>query len=142
MKIGDKIIIDKEYYIKKYRETFGNDIEIDGLTNDNNINGCLKRAIKNQNFILITDIDIDENCEVYIHFKDYEDYEGCILSKYIKPKEYLKIEKYKINIEIELNTNRDLSKIGDLNREIIKNFPTIDYLLSNSSINSQVLIKN
>lgn len=25
MKIGDKIIIDKEYYIKKYRETFGNE---------------------------------------------------------------------------------------------------------------------
>jgi hypothetical protein len=142
MKIGDKIIIDEEFYIKKYIETFGNDIEIDGLTNDNNINTCLKRAIKNQNFILITDIDINENGEVYIHFKDYENYEGCILSKYIKPKEYLKIEKYKINIEIELNTNRDLSKIEDLNKEIINNFPTIDYLLSNSSINSQVLIKN
>jgi hypothetical protein len=40
MKIGDKIMVDKEYYIRKYRETFGNDIEIDGITNENTINTC------------------------------------------------------------------------------------------------------
>jgi hypothetical protein len=84
MKIGDKIMVDKEYYIRKYRETFGNDIEIDGLTNDDTINSCLKRAIKNGDYLTITDIDNDEHDEEFIHFKDNEGYECCIKSKYIK----------------------------------------------------------
>ncbi len=30
-KIGDNIIIDKEYYIKKYKNKFGDNVIIDGL---------------------------------------------------------------------------------------------------------------
>lgn len=110
MKIGDRIIVDKEYYMKKYRETFGNDIEIDGLTNDNTINTCLIRAIKNEDYLLITDIDNDEHDEEFIHFKDYEGYECCIKSKYIKIKEIM-IEKLKEKI-----TFVNIKEVEDINK--------------------------
>ena len=91
MKIGDKIIIDEDFYIKKYREVFGNDIEIDGLTNDNKIDGCLIRAIKNKKYLEITDISTNlyhtetkSGVQIFIHFKDEENYEGLIDSKYVK----------------------------------------------------------
>jgi hypothetical protein len=46
----------------------------------------LKRAIKNEDYLLITDIDNDEHDEEFIHFKDNDGYECCIKSKYIKTK--------------------------------------------------------
>ena len=87
MKIGDKIIIDKEFYIKRYKETFGEDIQIDGLTNNNKIETYLHQAIKNNRELIITDISAEHNNESYqliIHLIDNENHDGSLCYSYIK----------------------------------------------------------
>jgi len=87
MKIGDKIKISKEYYLQKHREKFGNDIQINGLTNDNKIETCLIRAIQEQRELLIVDITLthyDDEIIIYLHFIDDEKYECCLDYKFIK----------------------------------------------------------
>lgn len=93
-KIGNNVIIDKEYYIKKYKEKFGVNVIIDGLTNDNDIKTGFIKSIKNKIKLTITDFSaILYNNETtnfknetiyYIHFIDEDGLESLVDLNFIQ----------------------------------------------------------
>jgi len=139
MKIGDKIIIDKDFYINKFKETFGENVQIDGLTNDNEIDTYIKKAIKNRTPLEITDIDanVTDNFGVqyFIHLKDDEEHDGCLDIKYIKiPNDDLDLSDILLKIVNKMNMEYQEKRnlLSKLEESVIRKGKNIcDYDLKN-----------